>query len=119
MTPLELVSAVRSFGAELFIREGELRIRKPKVTPPELDSILTLIRQDREAVTAALEPPPCSSCSGRVFRLTPAGPVCATCEPAPLPPGVPDGPICIKCFRQVPPDDLFCESCFASRRRAV
>lgn len=118
MTPLELVSALRSLGAELLIREGELRIRKPKAPPPELDSILALIRQDREGVKAALEPLPCP-CGSRVFRLTPAGPVCATCKPAPLPPGVPDGPICIKCHRQVPPDDLFCEPCFSSRRRTA
>ena len=33
MTPLELVSAVRCLGAELFIRDGELRIVRPRNAP--------------------------------------------------------------------------------------
>lgn len=116
MTPLELVSAVRSLGAELLIRDGELRIRKPKVTPPELDSLLTLIREDREAVKAVLDDfPPCP-CGSRIFRKTPAGSVCLACNPPDLPAGVPAGPICIKCHRAVPPEDLFCSECFSRTR---
>lgn len=56
MTPSELVAVVRSLGCELLVREGELRVRKPIPAPPELDFILSLVRQDREAVKAALEP---------------------------------------------------------------
>ncbi|MCC6130069.1 MAG: hypothetical protein IT186_09075 [Acidobacteria bacterium] len=77
MTPLELVSAVRSLGAELFIRDGELRIVRPRNAPPELDSVLALIRQDREAVKAALEP------------------VCIDCRK----PVAPEALFCDECFR--------------------
>lgn len=86
MTPLELVSAVRSLGAELLLRDGELRIRKPKLAPPELDSLLTQIREDREAVKATLS----------ALEM--------------------NAPACLDCRRLVTPNDLFCDTCFQARK---
>ncbi|MCC6131409.1 MAG: hypothetical protein IT186_15935 [Acidobacteria bacterium] len=86
MTPSELVSAVRSLGAELVIRDWELRIRKPKLAPPELDSLLTLIREDREAVKATLS----------AIEM--------------------NAPACLDCRRLVTPNDLFCDTCFQARK---
>lgn len=79
MTPSELVAAVRSVGCDLFVREGELRVRRPEVTPPELPGLLELIRQDREAVKAVLD-----------------GPICIRCH-VPVPPG---DLFCHPCFAQ-------------------
>lgn len=86
MTPLELVSAVRSLGCELLVRGGELRIRRPNPAPPGLDPLLTQIREDREAVKATL-------------------PTIET-----------NGPACLDCRRLVTPNDLFCDTCFQARK---
>lgn len=87
MTPSELIAAVRSLHCELFIRDGELRVRRPKVTPPGLPELIDLIRRDREAVKAALEP------------------VCIDCRR----PVTPNDLFCDGCFQArkvVPPGEL-------------
>lgn len=76
MTPAELVTTVRSLGAELFVRNGELQIRKPKPSPPELDSILALVREDREGVKAVLSGPVCIDCR---LPVTPIDILCDSC----------------------------------------
>ena len=76
--PLDLISRVHALGCRLLIRDGELRVRKPRPAPPELEDVLAQIREQKPAVLAAL---------GTV-------PVCFKCR-VPIPP---DDLLCPACY---------------------
>lgn len=58
----------------------------------------------------------CLRCQGRVFIRRQGCERCASCDPTPLPPGMPTYP-CIRCQPvDVGPDSLFCPECWAVKR---